>query len=218
MLQTEAILISRSRQWMFFEANLATLLGNMKSKGAEGLVATIPDITSIPYFTTVSYTSIDQTDCDQGERAILIQQADNLIREATDDDFILLPAASLIGKSDSTGFVFGLHPENPVPKSLVLDSEEVKEVRNAIDGYNQIIQSLTKQYDFALADIYTFMKQAEKGIVLDGIEISGDFITGGAFSLDGIHITPRGNAIIANQFIQSINAHYEANIPIKKHK
>jgi hypothetical protein len=31
--------------------------------------------------------------------------------------------------------------------------------------------------------------------------------------LDGIHLTPRGNAIIANTFIDAINSKYSASVP-----
>ena len=34
--------------------------------------------------------------------------------------------------------------------------------------------------------------------------VNGDYLTGGAFSLDGIHLTPRGYAIVANGFIETI--------------
>jgi len=33
------------------------------------------------------------------------------------------------------------------------------------------------------------------------------------FSLDGIHLAPQGNALVANYFIDAINTTYNANIP-----
>jgi len=32
--------------------------------------------------------------------------------------------------------------------------------------------------------------------------------------LDGVHLTPRGYAIIADQFIEAINSKYNSNIPL----
>jgi hypothetical protein len=49
--------------------------------------------------------------------------------------------------------------------------------------------------------------------MIQGVGINSAFITGGAFSLDGIHLTPRGNAVIANVFIDAINAKYASTIP-----
>jgi hypothetical protein len=43
---------------------------------------------------------------------------------------------------------------------------------------------------------------------------SNQFITGGFFSLDGIHPTPRASAIVANAFIKAINAQYGASVPL----
>lgn len=38
------------------------------------------------------------------------------------------------------------------------------------------------------------------------------YISGGIFSLDGVHPTSQGYAIIANQFIEKINADFGAKI------
>jgi hypothetical protein len=39
------------------------------------------------------------------------------------------------------------------------------------------------------------------------------FVTGGIFSLDGIHLTPLGNALLANEFIRAINMKFGSTIP-----
>ena len=51
------------------------------------------------------------------------------------------------------------------------------------------------------------------GIKWDGVNYSAKFITGGAFSLDGVHLTGRGYAIIGNEFIKAINAKYNSTLP-----
>jgi len=38
-------------------------------------------------------------------------------------------------------------------------------------------------------------------------------VAGGAFSLDGVHLTPLGNALLANSFIKAINSKYGSTIP-----
>ncbi len=40
------------------------------------------------------------------------------------------------------------------------------------------------------------------------------FVTGGLFSLDGVHPTSQGQAIIANEFIKITNAKFNANLPL----
>ena len=55
--------------------------------------------------------------------------------------------------------------------------------------------------------------QKASGIQYDGVKYNAKFVTGGAFSLDGVHLTGRGYAVIANEFIIAINGKYNANLP-----
>jgi lysophospholipase L1-like esterase len=51
------------------------------------------------------------------------------------------------------------------------------------------------------------------GIMYDGVKFTTAFVTGGTFSLDGVHLTGRGYAIIANEFIKAINQKYQSTLP-----
>ena len=55
--------------------------------------------------------------------------------------------------------------------------------------------------------------QKTSGIQFDGVKYNASFIRGGSFSLDGVHLTGRGYAIIANEFIKSINSTYGSTLP-----
>ena len=46
-----------------------------------------------------------------------------------------------------------------------------------------------------------------------GYVLKSDFVFGGAFSLDGVHPTARGYAMIANMFSAAINTKYGSNLP-----
>jgi hypothetical protein len=50
------------------------------------------------------------------------------------------------------------------------------------------------------------------GITVNGYTMKEDYVSGGAFSLDGFHPSPRGYALIANKFIEAINAKYESTV------
>ena len=54
-------------------------------------------------------------------------------------------------------------------------------------------------------------KLASGGIVYNGYNTTSTFVTGGMFSLDGVHPSPRGYAIIANLFTEAINVKYGSN-------
>jgi len=58
-----------------------------------------------------------------------------------------------------------------------------------------------------LADQWVLTPEAN-----DGTRVSNAFASGGAFSLDGVHLTPRGNAFIANELIKVINTTFGSDI------
>ena len=51
------------------------------------------------------------------------------------------------------------------------------------------------------------------GIQYNGVKYTASFVTGGAFSLDGVHPNGRGYALIANTFIDAINKTYGSTLP-----
>lgn len=194
----------RQRYGVFIEA--------LTESGQKGAVATIPDVTSVPFFTTVTYRQLLA-----GVRAVNDQIESIFIqtkqgpRPATDEDlfFLTFPTAQL-----GQGAVpFGLHPSNPISDHLVLDRDEVHQVKAQIDGFNKTIREIAAAKGLALVDVHAFLDQVRKGYVYNGIPISSAYISGNAFSLDGVHLTPMGNAIVANLFIEQINSTYNASIP-----
>jgi hypothetical protein len=52
---------------------------------------------------------------------------------------------------------------------------------------------------------------ANGGITADNFTVTSTYVTGGGFSLDGVHPSPRGYALISNEFIKAINATYGSN-------
>jgi hypothetical protein len=101
----------------------------------------------------------------------------------------------------------------PIPKKFILTLADVAKLQTATTSYNQIIGALAANFKLGVVDLNTRMKELQKGIVWDGIALNANFVTGGAFSLDGIHLNPRGCALSANFFIQSINKQYGSTIP-----
>jgi len=76
------------------------------------------------------------------------------------------------------------------------------------------IETIAEQNNLAFVDMAAYMNQLrDNGIVVDGITFTNKYVTGNAFSTDGVHLTPQGNALIANLFIDAINTKYGSNIP-----
>ncbi len=103
---------------------------------------------------------------------------------------------------------------NPIPTEFVLDQTEVKLARQFTSNYNDIIKSFANNNpDITYFDSGKILEKVKDGVFVDGVEVNGDFLTGGAFSLDGVHLTPRGYALLANQIIGIINENFNSTVP-----
>src|SRR5690606_28319942 len=178
----------------------------------KGVVATIPDVTAIPFFTTVTREALIaavKAASGQDVQDIYIETGSDTRRAATDEDLFVLPFASagLLGSTSTENpLPYGLHPDHPVESKYVLDDGEVTTIQARIKAFNNIIEDIAEEEDLALADAHAYLNRIQNpGIVYNGVAVNASFITGNAFSLDGVHLTPMGNALIANLFIEAIN-------------
>ncbi|RKS55982.1 GDSL-like lipase/acylhydrolase family protein [Gillisia mitskevichiae] len=95
-----------------------------------------------------------------------------------------------------------------------LDKDELTMISTAQANYNATIKALAQANGLAFVDVQATLAQvANGGIPFDGGVVSSQFVTGGGFSLDGVHPTPRGYALVANTIIDAINATYKSSVP-----
>ena len=141
-------------------------------------------------------------------------------RQAKEGDLIPLNSKSAIGTLEvlPSGVPASLGARGvayPFADKYVLTATEVVEVNTAIASYNATIKAAADTHGFAFVDANAKMKELndKSGISWDGVKYSAKYVTGGAFSLDGVHLTGRGYAIVANEFIKSINAKYKSTLP-----
>ncbi len=98
--------------------------------------------------------------------------------------------------------------------NFVLDAQEAAIVQQSIETFNSIIVEEAAELDIPVVDINTlFDELAENPPVFFGIPVTRRFL-GGAFSLDGVHPSEIGHAMAANAFIETINNHFQKNIPL----
>lgn len=104
----------------------------------------------------------------------------------------------------------------PFADKYVLTAKEATEINTAIAAYNVVIKKAADDNGYAFVDANAKMVElnSASGIQWDGVRYTAKFVTGGAFSLDGVHLTGRGYAIIANEFIKAINTKYKSNLPM----
>lgn len=130
------------------------------------------------------------------------------IRQMTNEELVLLSIPQDSLKCGGWGVA------KAVPNLFILTQGEVANIKTAVTAFNQVIANAAQTHDLALVDVNAFMQQAATGgVKFDGVTFTASFVTGNVFSTDGIHLTPQGNAVVANYFIDAINAKYNASVP-----
>jgi lysophospholipase L1-like esterase len=162
-------------------------------------------------------------------------------RQATINDKILLSARSIIGQVNPAATApFNVNGVTfPLSDQWVLIPSELTAISNATSAYNASIVSIANAKNLAVADMNAIMNKLAS---LSGLQVAGNSIyfsyyfgqnplnllppnnpnfvspsgTEGEilFSLDGVHPNARGYAVIANEFIKTINAKYKSNLPL----
>ena len=183
-----------------FSAYINALVGSMVAGNRKGVIANIPAIDALPYFSylTEDYIPflVEDASVEAGYRAL------------TSKEKILLPAAASLAAG------MGGTIDNVIPEHLFLSEAQLNDINEAIVAYNVALKAAAEEHNLAFVDMYALMGQLKTGLAVDGNIYSNKFISGGIFSLDGIHATYRGYAIIANEFIRAINVQYNAQIPL----
>ncbi|WP_339650611.1 G-D-S-L family lipolytic protein [uncultured Maribacter sp.] len=148
-------------------------------------------------------------------------------REATADDLFVLPSASVIGtvNLESVGALMGAGlPQAlagqfsvegislPLEDKWVLIPSEQEEITAATEAFNQIISATASQAGLAFVDANSLLNQLANGGITSGqFTLTSSLVVGSAFSLDGIHPTARGYALLANEFMKAIDVTYGSN-------
>lgn len=214
-------------QTTLFDASIDGILTALTATGAKGVVGNIPDITTLPHFTTVPYNGLVLTRQGQVDSLNAGYAPLGITFQLGQNPFIIADASAPGGRRKilSTEYVLLSVPQDslkcykmgsgiPIPNKYVLTASEISLIKTATDNYNAKLKSAALSHDLAFVDANAFLKSALTGLTFDGIKVNTVFVSGGAFSLDGVHLTPLGNALLANEFIRSINAKYSSTIPL----
>ncbi|MCR8667044.1 G-D-S-L family lipolytic protein [Aestuariibaculum sp. M13] len=255
-----------------FTQTYGAIIATLTSQGAKGVVANIPDVISIPHFTTVPHNPIpldaataaylnstsaygaynagivqafaylvgnglmtqDAADAEIAKRTITFEAGTTnavvimdeyltdltglnpalvSMRQATADDLLVLTASTFIGTEAVPG-----NPQTvngvaiPLADKWVLTPEEQEEISTATSTFNAIIDNVRQQAGLAMVDTNSILNQLANGGVTSGdYTLTSNLVVGGAFSLDGVHLTARGYAYLANEFMKAIDATYNSN-------
>jgi lysophospholipase L1-like esterase len=167
---------------------------------AQLALANIPCVTSLPYATTVPIDVVVP-----GGITVRLRGTAGAL---PDGSLILLPALPLVQAGH------GLPGATVLPDSLVITATERAAIESAIAGYNQAIAAEAQARGAALVDQFALLERlARDGYAVNGARFTFAFVTGGLFSLDGIHPSSVGSAILANAWIEAINVRFGGHIP-----
>ncbi|MEZ0483662.1 SGNH/GDSL hydrolase family protein [Fibrella aquatica] len=214
-----------------FTANYNALMNTLNANGRQGVVIGIPKVTTAAFFQTVTLAQIlaRVTAAVQAAnpgapavQALIIQSplATGGVRATKAGDLLLLTqqaAYGTIGRTDVGTRVgpYGLSATNPLANEVVLDAEEVAALNAKIDEYNGIMKAEADTRNLAWVDITPLTNQlSSTGFAQNGVTFTLGYISGGVSSLDGVHFTPAGYALLANEIIKGINTKYAASIPL----
>jgi hypothetical protein len=143
------------------------------------------------------------------------------IRQAEPTDVQILSLGSLLGEDLGNG-PYGL--QDPVTDEYVLLPSEQQEIETRRATFNATIKAAVEANPDRLAlydtnalsstflDLFGISDQ-QPGITISGVDLQPDFSPNGILSTDGVHPNPRGNAILANEFIRTIEEAFGAQIP-----
>ncbi len=148
-------------------------------------------------------------------------------RQANENDLFVLPSLSTIGTVNEAQSAFlqsQMLPEAladqfstegvtlPLSDKWVLLPSEQQEIKDAIDAYNATIEATATGAGLAFVDANALLSRlAATGIASDNFILTSNLVTGGTFSLDGVHLTSRGYALAANEFMKAIDVAYGTN-------
>ncbi|MFA6457008.1 MAG: hypothetical protein WCW40_09325 [Bacteroidota bacterium] len=123
------------------------------------------------------------------------------------------PLSAVIPVGVDTTKPFGLHPQNPWPNVLVLDSSEIAKATQAVNEFNAAIKSIAATHGAAVVDFNAIFNNINvNGLTISGVKYTSAYITGGLFSLDGVHPSNRGAGVLANEIIKVMNSSFGTSV------
>jgi lysophospholipase L1-like esterase len=166
-----------------------------ENTNAHLVIANIPDVTAVPYLTPAAEVL--------GEASL-----ETGLPTTTLSHILGIVPGDLVNPTGTAQvpLILAGTQAGPITDSGVLSITEQVTVRAQVTAFNEVIASSAQSAGATLVDINAlFAQTTANGIVENGIPGNTSFL-GGVFSLDGIHPTNTGYAVIANKFIDTINA------------
>jgi GDSL-like Lipase/Acylhydrolase len=206
--QISTIISSPAAFFAAFNQSYGSLMTALASTKATMVVANIPDVTEAPYFIPVwKLAEAANIPLLEVVRALGLGPFEYVTLDA-------LPAIEAILLQNAPGplplFCSAASPSTP----CYITVAEAFEIRLATIGLNAIIALQAKSHGAIVVDLFSLIDNLHaNGFEVNNLKLTTDFL-GGLFSLDGLHPSNTGYAIMANQFIEKMNGAFKTNIPL----
>jgi len=175
----------------------------LNSASGNLVIANIPDVTLLPYLTSVP--KLAQI-IDQPLLRVMLGLKLGLFDKVTPYAFPIIEA--MIASGNITPL-----PESVPQGPVVIRAAQILEIQRTVRAYNAAIANEAQTLGATLVDLYGLLNDLDaRGVVVRGNRLTTDFM-GGIFSLDGVHPTNTGYALIANEYIKAMNRTMRTGIP-----
>ncbi|HET6899540.1 MAG TPA: SGNH/GDSL hydrolase family protein [Vicinamibacteria bacterium] len=188
-----------------FRTTYAQIVAALKPTGAFIVAATLPNVTSIPFVTTIRPYVVNGA----GEPVLIAGNRVPLLGPEgalPSNSLVTLAASSLLAQGIGIPAVVGGRG-TPLPDEVVLNPSEIAIIQDHVNVNNKSIRDICGAANIPVLDVQAILDQlTTTGIHVGGITLTSSFLSGGAFSYDGVHPNDIGYAVLANEFIRVINA------------
>jgi hypothetical protein len=166
------------------------------------VIANIPDVTQVPYLQPAALILGEYSQATGLSTSVLSGLLGIIPGDYVNPTGLGQISLILAGKQ-----------KGPITDAGVLTAAEVVTVQAQVAAFNQVIATQAQAANATLVDINALFKQVStSGLTINGYTGTTAFL-GGFFALDGIHPTNTGYAVIANKYIDTMNAAFQSAIP-----
>jgi len=201
-----------------FETDYRTAIDALRGAANRMVSANIPDIVTVPFFTTIPPILVDPVTREPiligGNFVPLLGEFQGGAGPLPLNALLTLPAATLLAQGIGIPAQVPGGTGTPLPDAVVVDPTELGNIRARIGAFNAVIDSICTNRGIAVTDMFArFNAIAAGGVEIRGETYTNDYITGGLFSVDGLHPSALLHWTIAREFIAVINRTYGTSIP-----
>src|SRR3981081_137373 len=172
------------------------ILKALKNAGSEVLLLTVPNPLDTAHFQALPTAA-----------AVLKVAPDFLITnyELAESDLLTVK-----GLNEISFQMFGRSLQQ-LPAASVLKAEVAAEIRARIGSLNERLIDLAREFNVPVFDLHDlFRRVKEHGILIGSRKLNAEYL-GGFYSLNGLYPGATGQAIIANEILQTLNRQYNAD-------